>query len=143
MAINQLDKEIGERITLLIQELNSQGKMNYGEFSSALGLDPSHFSRIRKGEAGLPKEGLIAISSKFGADINWLLTGSGNMFKEKSGPSQEPDLNLLTQIRDQISLYLNLHKPSISAEVPIEENVNQGAAFSAIVRGKSRKSDKQ
>lgn len=69
-------------IFLRIRELRDVKKMNQATFAGALGVSQAAISRYEKGERVPDSDFLSKLYSIFGVNINWLLTGSGDMFQE-------------------------------------------------------------
>lgn len=78
MAVNQIDIEVGRRISQLVEANNVAAR----QVALAIGMDPSQFAKILKGTAAISLEKLVDISSKYNVDIKWLLTGRGAMEAE-------------------------------------------------------------
>jgi transcriptional regulator with XRE-family HTH domain len=67
-------------ISLRIRELRQEKKMSGKEFSSAINIDNSQYSKIENGKLAPTIEHLMEIYSKFNVSINWLLTGEGEKY---------------------------------------------------------------
>jgi len=67
---------IGQRLKKLREELNlSQGKM-----ANLLGVSQSALSKWESGKREIPIGVLIKLKQKFNVNLNWLLSGQGDMF---------------------------------------------------------------
>jgi transcriptional regulator with XRE-family HTH domain len=107
--VNELNEQIGGRLLTVLNryktEWNSvESNKRFGkvEFARSINVDPSQFSKILKGAAGLSLESLLEISSKYAVDLNWLITG-----KEKSGSLDGmPDSEVLTQLKKDVKVLL-------------------------------------
>lgn len=65
------------RLETLIQNL----ELNQKDFASKIGISPSRITELRRGRIKtLSSDTLIRIHQEFGVNINWLLTGEGEMF---------------------------------------------------------------
>lgn len=105
MSTEEFDKLIGQRLTIFMEYCKSavnsdpdNKKLGKIAFAASIGLDGSQFTRIRKGEASLSLAYTLDLASKYSLNINWLVTGLGEMtVQQKSGTTTAPD-QLLTQI---------------------------------------------
>lgn len=125
MPDSQLDIEIGKRLTEFLDELVDG---NSRAFALKHGIDPSQLSKIQKGVRGLTVDKAVEFATTYGIDLNWLLTGVGDMYlQNKSGPTQVPDRRLLTKMRKEIDvlksslLRLSDLVPSVQEEKPGQE----------------------
>jgi len=66
---------IGQRLGLILKDLGITQK----KFAERIGADPSRFSKTMNDKSGLGLDELQKIHSLFGINLNWLLTGKGNM----------------------------------------------------------------
>jgi transcriptional regulator with XRE-family HTH domain len=131
---------INERLRYVVANTG----MTDQDFAATVHIDRSQFGRILRGQLNITLKQVMEISSLYSVRAGWLLEGEGPIYKtEKSDSYKLPDLNLLTQLKEQIDQLISLHKPSVSAEVPNEENVNQGAAYSGFERDKNPSFDKR
>ncbi len=62
-------------------------KTNQKEFASKIGISPSRLTEVISGRTkALSAEAVASISREYGVNLNWLLTGEGDMFL----PGKEP-----------------------------------------------------
>ena len=73
-------EEIGARIKTIITEL----KMKQQDFAQDLNLSQPFVSQMISGSAKPSERTIADICQKFHVNKNWLLTGTGKMFVEKS-----------------------------------------------------------
>ena len=66
--------------------------MNQATFAAALGASQAAISRYEKGERVPDSEFLSKLSSIFGVNTNWLLTGSGDMFNSSRVREADPHI---------------------------------------------------
>src|SRR5574344_2499619 len=66
----------GERI----REIRTALKMTQDGMGKALGISKQFLSRVENSIVRLSSEKLIALSKKYNVDINYVLTGNGNLF---------------------------------------------------------------
>jgi phage repressor protein C with HTH and peptisase S24 domain len=69
-------QELGERL----KEVRLKFGANPRQFSLSHGFNPSVYTRIEKGQAGLPDHYLMTITDTLRVNTNWLITGEGQMF---------------------------------------------------------------
>jgi len=69
-------KDVGLRFVLIRTEL----KMNQKKFSYKLGISPSFLSYVERGKRSPSFFLVYSLQSIFQVNLNWLLTGTGNMF---------------------------------------------------------------
>lgn len=74
---------VGERLKYLRETLG----LSQVEFAERVEMEQSYLSKLEKGHKGLGKRLLKIMSSTFGFNENWLLTGEGEMFPEKKDRS--------------------------------------------------------
>lgn len=67
---------MGERIALLIQTLG----ITQRKFAESIGVTPAFVNDVINRGKSFSQETIVKISFKFRVDINWLLTGEGEMF---------------------------------------------------------------
>ena len=65
--------DIGDRIKLLRKRLN----MNQADFATPLGLRQSTIGNYESGSRGISDATILAICREYGANEEWLRTGSG------------------------------------------------------------------
>ena len=63
-----------------IYEIRKSLNLTQKDFATIIGLQPSSFSDIERGQAPITERTIIAICSKFHVNEIWLKTGKGNMF---------------------------------------------------------------
>jgi transcriptional regulator with XRE-family HTH domain len=63
-------------------------KLRQNEFSEALGLKQGSYSDLERGKNNLSSSVKLLLKEKFNVNIDWLETGSGNMFSEKQSESK-------------------------------------------------------
>ena len=103
--------DIGDRIKLLRKRLN----MNQADFATPLGLRQSTIGNYESGSRGISDATILAICREYGANEEWLRTGSGEMFAAipaavVSELAREHDLDDMDQAI--IAEYLKLDKGS-------------------------------
>lgn len=112
LAKNQLDIEIGSRLTQIVEYLG----MSSRAFAIDNGFDTSAFSKLEKGERGITLEKLVDISAKHSISIDWIMTGHGSMFKEKAATESaaadqeaiESYKTALEQLKTSFSQFLSI-----------------------------------
>lgn len=149
MADRKTIATLGGRLASLIEILknegvgNEEGKMNNGIFANSIGIAPPQFSRILKNEFGLTVEQVLRISEKYNVRAGWILEGEEPMKKQKSGPSQEPDLDLLTLMRKQADdLKANFDKLFEPLKEPVAKNTDPEEVFVDLTGGRKKKAGK-
>lgn len=75
------------------------------EFAKMLGITQAFLSEIEKGKRNLSLNILLRLSS-LNVNLDWLITGEGSMFKEKSGQAETElfDFDLLNSIVKELPL---------------------------------------
>jgi hypothetical protein len=97
VATNQIDLTIGNRLQELIETLkkegfaDAKGKMNSGVFAESVGIDPSQFSKMKSGDVGITLEQILEISSIYNVSMEWIIAGSGPVFKSSTLSINEDD----------------------------------------------------
>ena len=67
-----------------VRELRKKLNLTLEKFGKPLGVGKTAISKIETGENNLTDQMIISICREFNADENWLRTGEGEMFKERS-----------------------------------------------------------
>lgn len=88
-------QEIGKRIRLIRERIG----ITQSELGEKLGIQSQHVSKYERGETVPTWENLIKLTDSYDVNINWLLTGKGNMFLSPITYSLE-DENDITKVRD-------------------------------------------
>jgi transcriptional regulator with XRE-family HTH domain len=57
-------------------------RMNQGEFAAFLGIEPGSYSDIKRGKNGISKNILYKLENKLNVNIQWILTGEGEMLRD-------------------------------------------------------------
>ena len=69
-----------DRLVEVIHSLN----VSQREFAESIKLKPSYISDLLHGRAiGFSNKALLALNKNYSVNLNWLLTGEGEMFLEK------------------------------------------------------------
>lgn len=71
---------MGKRVRMLRKSLN----MTLDTFGSRIGINKSSVSMIENGRNNLTERTILIICKEFGVNENWLRTGNGEMFLNKS-----------------------------------------------------------
>ena len=85
--------EINKRLKLLRKKIS----MTQQEFAKILGISQNFLSAIETGDRGVPIERLESLS-EINANLDWLITGQGEMFK--APPGQQRLVNVLDPTGD-------------------------------------------
>lgn len=67
-----------------VRELRKKLNLTLEKFGKPLGVGKTAISKIETGENNLTDQMIISICREFNADEDWLRTGKGEMFKERS-----------------------------------------------------------
>lgn len=70
-------------INLRIKELREQNNLSQKDFSFIIGVDNSQYSKIEQGKLMPTVQHIMEICSNFDVSGDWLLTGNGEMSKNK------------------------------------------------------------
>lgn len=102
---------IGKRI----KELRAVLRYTAGELGENLGIPVRTIGSYERGEAQLGAKFLIALNEKHNVNINWLLTGKGNMFISNR---TELDINYIAKLKEKF----NLQEEEINGLIDILES---------------------
>lgn len=80
-------KDIGKRFRLIREQKN----ISQTEMGSSLGIQYQHVSKYERGESVPTWENLIKMIELYNVNINWLLTGRGNMYLTPLGYDEVSD----------------------------------------------------
>lgn len=64
------------RVKLLIQ----QKKLTQKKFAESIGISPARLNNYFAGLSSIPPDILVSVSNVYNVDLNWLLTGEGDMY---------------------------------------------------------------
>ena len=111
-----------EQLKHLIEHLD----LNQKKFGQSIGLSAQAISEIMNDRSkGLSSATLIKIKSKYGVNLNWLLTGEGEIFlKEDTQPGSQEEARLLTLIRGREDL-----KPLLAKVLKGDRELSEFAAL--------------
>lgn len=87
--------EIGKRFRLIRERIG----ITQAELGEKLGILSQHVSKYERGETVPTWENLIKLTDSYDVNINWLLTGKGNMFLSPITYSLE-EKDDITRVRD-------------------------------------------
>ena len=74
-----------------VRDLRLRLKLTMAEFGKRIGIQKSAVSKIENGSVSLTDQNRMAICREFGVNENWLRTGEGERFPEKSREEQIRD----------------------------------------------------
>ena len=75
-----------------IKELRKHLGMTQDAFGAQIGIKKAAVSQIESGRNSLTSQTILMICDKFGANREWLVTGSGPMFRQRTKEEQLGDL---------------------------------------------------
>mgnify|MGYP000911678405 CR=1 FL=1 len=79
-------------ISLRIKELRQQKKLNQVQFSKHLGVSQASVSQYESGSRTPDSSFLAKVCETYQVNLNWLLTGSGDMFNSTRAREADPHL---------------------------------------------------
>ena len=86
-------KDLSSRFIEAMEYLISTNKVaNSAIFAAKVGVSTSMITEIRKGRSNVGTTALQNIVLEFEIDGNWLLTGKGNILREKTSPEQNNNI---------------------------------------------------
>ncbi len=92
--------DLGNRIRLLRKRLN----LKQTEFANSLSISQSHLSKIESGTENMSDSVIKLISYEFGANEEWIKSGTGEMFKTASSLREfEEALSTIDDMVDTIA----------------------------------------
>jgi transcriptional regulator with XRE-family HTH domain len=113
-----------EQLIKLLQKLG----ISQAEFAKALDLKPSTISEIMNGRTkSFNHEVLLKIKNLYNVNLDWLLTGEGEMYLQESKPVDNTDpkiqriKNLLKEHPEMVDIFDKLLRGSITAKELIHE----------------------
>lgn len=92
-----MDKQhINTRVlTALTAVLDAHKELTKTAFAQLLGVKPSTFTEILKGRMNAGSDLMALLTSKFGVNATWLLTGQGEMYAREDFGSGDPMIDRL------------------------------------------------
>lgn len=85
---------LGERI----KNLRKERKITQGDLAKSVGITQGFVSDLERGKTTPGSDVLLSISRFFMVDVQWLLTGEGEMRPKKAAGEETNDPQLLTQV---------------------------------------------
>lgn len=139
----------GERI----KEIRQHYGMKQGDFAAALGIKASAISQMESNRIKPSLDTMLLINQKFGVNLNWLLSGRGDMLNSGAKDIRNKKLEDLQQflsaqlqeisrVKDESLLEEVLHIPvsgEIAAGIPMEsidQELDVICMKSSMIRGK-------
>ncbi len=117
-----------ERIKALIKSLN----LSPSQFAKLININQSNFSKMLRGDRDIAANVIIAIADNTSVNMNWLLRGTGTMFKseEQVTPAIDKDVEYLKSIISAQSKTIETQERTISMlerqlQIVGENNSNQ------------------
>ncbi|SKB73053.1 helix-turn-helix domain-containing protein [Malaciobacter marinus] len=84
---------------------------NQTDFAEKLETSQNLISKYEKGQVELPFKIINNLHKVFNININWLLTGSGEMFEnENNKPSEKKDIDITSKISEELTKLTDLQK---------------------------------
>lgn len=80
---------MGSQISIRLQQLIDVKKINLTSFAKMIGKNPAQVSRWLNGKPEPSRSSCIKIAEKTGCSFEWLYTGTGGMFNERTGSISE------------------------------------------------------
>lgn len=105
-----METTINQRFEIVINKCIDRGfVVNQADFSKKIEVKPSRISEIKAGRMGISSEICNTLHRLFGVDMNWLITGIGEIFSD--------DTNLKPVVKEEIPLYARLRDDMLN--IPI------------------------
>ena len=142
MDKNTINARFIKAINALLDKHNTLSK---GDLASALSIKPAKFSEILNGRMNVGSELLADLSKKFDISSEWLLNGDGEVFKNSSLNTSNPNSLQEVETRPRIpfeaaagslSLITQSVTESQCEQIPIRSGL-PAYDFSIIVKGDS------
>lgn len=113
-----------------LEEVRESLNFSKTEFCNKTGITYQSYQNYLNGRL-ISTEVLVKLKQLFNININWLLTGSGEMFEnENNKPSEKEDIDITSKISEELTKLTDLQKEyyyhkikSDALENEIRENV--------------------
>lgn len=92
-----------------LEQVREQTGMIQSDFAAHLDLQPGSYSDIKRGKNGISKSVLKKLEKKLNINIEWLLTGSGEMSSVKEGTNVGNTNEVLIPYKNQLSEGVSSH----------------------------------
>jgi transcriptional regulator with XRE-family HTH domain len=79
---NELIKQMGERLKALRLKLG----LNQDVFADQIGHKRANYSRVERGQVKISSVTLFHLFEKFNVDLNYMVTGEGELFRDNQPP---------------------------------------------------------
>lgn len=87
-----------ESVARRLKEAREKMGLNPRQMAVIAKIDPSQYSKVEKGQQKLGAEKLYGVASAHSINIDWLLTGDGEMFHSKRGQSSTTGADAKTPV---------------------------------------------
>lgn len=98
--VNRSSDPAGSRLA----KLREKSGLSVRQFADSIGSDPFEYDRMEKGDVLITPEILSELSTKYGVNTNWLLTGEGEMFINNPQAGTESDNYRYIALQKYLSL---------------------------------------
>ena len=124
--------DLGKRLRLLRKTI---GVEDLKSFADAIGVSKTALFAYEKGERDPSARALSAYRDLYGADINWILTGAGEMFADTSAVPLGPSVHKIKPdvFRAVGRLVTSLHKAEGITLPPDALFDEQSSAYNALI----------
>lgn len=101
-----------KELNYLIMKLNIQKK----DFAKEIGTSPGHLTKLLKGEGNLTMEQIEKIAKVYQVNLNWLITGKGEMFN-----SENKDYLTVNETMAKYGVYETTEKTLLISQIKEKE----------------------
>lgn len=109
------NKAIVKRLEEVMADIRPKSKR---AFAISVNADPSFFDKILKGKASLTENIASSIASKYGVDLEWLLTGNGekrtNERRERRPASTDYQMKYILQLEKENQYLQDIVKTNLT-----------------------------
>lgn len=132
--------ELGKRLRLLRKAVGAE---DLKSFADAIGVSKTALFAYEKGERDPSARALSAYRDLYGADINWILTGAGEMFADPATVPSDPGFHTIKPevFRVVGRLVTSLHKAKGISLPPDALFDEQSSAYNALIEKAEDPSD--
>ncbi len=81
--------------------LRKKMQLNQTEFADKLGISQTYYSDIERGLKGFSSTVLLSLYA-LNVNLDWLISGNGDMFRSSEAPSTDPLLSDLVSVFQQL-----------------------------------------
>jgi len=103
-------EKIGERLKIFRKKRG----LKLADLANALGLSIGYLSEVENNKTGIGQKILIRLRELYNLNVNWLLTGEGEMFEKKPEITSQLNIELIKNVIIEVEKLFQKNNLSLS-----------------------------